>query len=65
MGGRSDKENRAVNGEAASGGSGQAREASNSLRLLIAQNDPASGPGTLERALMAADQTLRTLRVMP
>src|SRR5215203_6986486 len=39
--------------------SGQGAEgASAALRLLVVQNDPESGPGTLERALMAGGADL-------
>src|SRR5215203_6885157 len=44
---------------AEAGESGQGREgASAALRLLVVQNDPESGPGTLERALMAGGADL-------
>jgi GMP synthase-like glutamine amidotransferase len=37
---------------------GQGEEASAALRLLVVQNDPESGPGTLERPLMAGGADL-------
>jgi hypothetical protein len=37
---------------------GQGEGVSASLRLLVVQNDPESGPGTLERALMAGGADL-------
>jgi GMP synthase (glutamine-hydrolysing) len=38
--------------------SGQGEEVSAALRLLVVQNDPESGPGTLEHALMAGGADL-------
>jgi len=40
------------------GAAGQGEEVSAALRLLIVQNDPESGPGTLEYALMAGGADL-------